>query len=97
MSWSFSVTNTTPETFEDQAENTWADAPKQTDASTDEVNGQVNSAIAAALQLLHSGAVGPGPVNVNLVGHANPGHSPRSGWSNDTTTISISDARTAYE
>jgi hypothetical protein len=56
---------------------------------------QVDAAKYAAKQLVESGAVGSGGkrvFNVFLAGHANPGHEPRDGWSNDTVTVSISQA-----
>lgn len=50
---------------------------------------QIDVAIAAAKLL--AGAVGrPGDeVFVSISGHANPGHAPKEGWSNETVTVSV--------
>ncbi|NUO58983.1 MAG: hypothetical protein HOV78_20165 [Hamadaea sp.] len=57
-----------------------------------EVCQQIDAAAAAAAALLTSGTLGEGPWFVSLSGHANPGHKPTPGWSNDAITIHVSQA-----
>lgn len=52
------------------------------------VDEAVQAAKDAAVDLIRSGVLGYGNVRVSLSGHANPGHKPTEGWSNDTITIS---------
>lgn len=58
------------------------------DAATME---QVASARAAVRQIIESGAVGDsaGPFTVNAHGHANAGHVPTAGWSNDFLGVNV--------
>lgn len=52
---------------------------------------QYNEAFRAVWNLVYSGALGDpsGEYKVSVSGHANPGHVPTAGWSNDSITISI--------
>lgn len=61
----------------------------------DDPREQFEKAKQLAIDLVESGVVGGSPdhrFNVSLSGHANPGHEPTEGWSNDAVTISISQA-----
>lgn len=52
---------------------------------------QVDAALIAARALFNSGAVGSPDrrYTVRLMGHANPGHAPRPGWTNDCVTVTL--------
>lgn len=84
MSW----TTRTPEPVAKDA--IALDEPQLYDVVEAEQREQFDAALDAAKAL--AGVVGrPGdPVIVTLNGHANPGHSPRDGWSNETITITVS-------
>lgn len=53
---------------------------------------QFDAAANALTAIFASGAVGPPDRRYafTLVGHANPGHEPRPGWSTDCVTVTIS-------
>lgn len=55
---------------------------------------QIDAAVATAKAIVAGGTIGgEGKLFfVSLSGHANPGHEPRSGWSNDCITVSVSQA-----
>lgn len=57
----------------------------------EEAEYQYSVALGSALSILGSGAVGSPDkkYNVALSGHANPGHEPVAGWSNNCITINI--------
>jgi hypothetical protein len=92
MSWSVQTTSQTAATIEAAARQLFA-TQQSTVSGTEEERAataeQFEAALAAAQAILASGAVGDTPVLVNLSGHANPGHTKRPGWANDTVTISI--------
>jgi hypothetical protein len=52
---------------------------------------QYNKAAELAYELITSGAVGDpkGRYGVNLSGHGNPNHEPKSGWANDFISIQV--------
>jgi hypothetical protein len=51
---------------------------------------QFDAAKQAVYGLITSGAFGNDKTfNVNLSGHANVGHEPQDGWSNDHVTVSV--------
>lgn len=52
----------------------------------------IAAATSAAASIVASGAIGAGPVNVTINGHANPGHVPVKGYANDVVTVSVSSA-----
>lgn len=57
--------------------------------------GQFRYARSAVLALIDSATVGDPELhtfNVSLAGHANPGHEPAEGWSNDCVSVSVSQA-----
>lgn len=84
MSWSRSYP--TRSTFN-------ADEPQgATEIDTLEMQEQVDIARAAARSIIESGAVGTQDkdLSISLFGHANPGHEPAKGWSNDYIQINIS-------
>lgn len=62
------------------------------ESTTDEVKEQAGVALLVVSQSILSGALGApdGKYRVTISGHANPGHNPTPGWSNDALTISIS-------
>jgi hypothetical protein len=92
MSWSVQTTSQTAATIEAAARQLF-NVQQSTVSGTEEeraaTSEQFEAALSAAQAVLASGAVGESPVMVNLSGHANPGHVHRSGWANDTVTISI--------
>lgn len=53
---------------------------------------QFEAAQEAAAALVESGAIGnpAGKFNVSLSGHGNKNHEPAQGWSNDFTSIAVS-------
>jgi len=53
----------------------------------DESKESLAQAVKAATEIVKSGVVGTGKVAGAISGHANPGHKPRAGWSNDSLTI----------
>ena len=56
---------------------------------------QFQGALAAAIELISSGAIGDPEefkFNLNLSGHGNDGHIPSQSWTNDFTTIQVSQA-----
>jgi hypothetical protein len=62
--------------------------------ATAEAQEQARTAKSLAFDLAKSYVIG-GPekrFNVYLSGHANESHEPRSGWSNDTVTVTVSQA-----
>jgi hypothetical protein len=89
MSWSFAVPAAPAEHFEANA----ADAQQHHLAANPtlivEAAQQIDEVIEAAVALVKSGAVGDGTVQATLTGHANPGHRPAAGWSNDSITIAL--------
>lgn len=91
MSWSFSVKPTSHEAFASAIEDALAEAqrlnPQVFVAS--EVMDQVVQAVAAAVAIVQSEAVGTKLVGATLSGHANPDHTPRPGYSHDTISISV--------
>ena len=59
---------------------------------SDEAARQLIAARRAAVTFAQSSTVGAEKVSVTLSGHANPGHRPAKGWSNDFVTITVSNA-----
>lgn len=88
MSWSASLPATPPEDLEVTLQ---ALRPSPTPL-IDEAQEQFDAARLVVADLVGSGAVGDGPVQATLSGHANPDHSPVEGFSNDCVTVSISQA-----
>ena len=95
MSWSVTLTSLEPEDLEQAARKSYT-AFKANYHDTDEVFEGMDEQFEAALDMariaLLRGIVGEGLVNVSLSGHANPGHKPRRGWSNDTVTVNVTSA-----
>jgi hypothetical protein len=60
-----------------------------------ETREQIQTALAASKLIAESGALGDGLVYLNLSGHANEGHEPEAGWSQDMVTVSVSRAAPA--
>ena len=93
MSWSITAPSQTAATIEANARELFG-TQQLTVSGTEEERAataeQFEAALAAAQSVLAAGAVGDTPVIVALSGHANPGHTKRDGWANDTLTISIS-------
>ena len=50
---------------------------------------QFNEAVHAAVKIIESGAVGDGPFQVSISGHANPGNKDLPGWANDCINVSV--------
>lgn len=78
------------------ASYTW-NGNKQTEISvprnlSTEAQAQADTAFDASAAIILTGAVGAKDktYKVALSGHANPGHEPTAGWSNDCITIYIS-------
>lgn len=90
MSWSFHATCTEPN-IEGEIDKAEQDYRMQSGLTfTPEVDDQIKAATEAAVAAFRSGAIGkPLKFTVSLSGHANPGHKPQEGWSNDTLTISL--------
>jgi hypothetical protein len=95
MSWTVQLTDLDPGNVEEAAERAYADF-KARYSDADEVfpamDEQFDAAQIAARALLQGKVVGEGNINVSLSGHANPGHKPRQGWSNDMVTVSVTSA-----
>lgn len=98
MSWSLSLTDVDRTDVRDVATKAYQDyrtrveptAEPDTLAAMDE---QFDAALEAIEALLGKGAVGTeGLLHLTLSGHANPGHTPRPGWANDTVMVSVSRA-----
>lgn len=96
MSWSitFEAQHGDWRAAADAAIAAMADDP-QGDGTGNEVREQVGVAREALSTLVHSGFVGDALVRlrVSLSGHANPGHSPRDGYANDTISVSVSQVK----
>lgn len=88
MSWSVSY---------DSRENFEKDVRAHSSAvdSTEAVE-QLNSARHVANEIMNSGAVGAkdGDYLVNLHGHANPEHRPRTGYANDCVGVNVAQKAT---
>ncbi len=54
-----------------------------------EMDEQVRVAIEAAAEIVSSGALGPHACTVQLSGHANLGHVPAPGFSNDYIAVTV--------
>lgn len=96
MSWTLGAQTITPNGIEnvaalvDAMPETW-----QTGDGHNESGESIQLAKAAIKMLLCSGAVGdPATYSfyVSASGHSNAGYAPKSGWSNDQVTISVSQA-----
>jgi hypothetical protein len=61
----------------------------QTVPLSKEVEEQFEVALGAVKHLAESGAVGTEHLFATISGHANEGHKPAEGWSNDSLTISL--------
>jgi hypothetical protein len=61
---------------------------------SEESSAQASAASKAAQAIVKSGAMGDPKAKyyVSVSGHANPDHEPVAGWSNDSLTISITQA-----
>jgi hypothetical protein len=84
LSWSVQYSDIAPE-----------DVLNLTPPEGQEVSDQFGEALKAAAVIIESGVIGfpdRHRFNINLAGHANPDHEPRKGWSNDTISLSISQA-----
>lgn len=57
---------------------------------TPQMRDHIEAAIEAATQLAE--VVGEGPITVTISGHANQGHRPIAGWSNDFVQLTVSSA-----
>lgn len=57
---------------------------------TPQMRDHVEAAIEAAAALAE--VVGEGPITVAISGHANQGHRPLAGWSNDFVHVTVSSA-----
>ena len=92
MSWTVPCPSSTAESIEASARNAYAQYRSTYNPAGDELaamDEQFEAALAAAHGILASGAVGEGACMVTMSGHANPGHLPRKGWSNDAITVAI--------
>jgi len=93
MSWSFYAQIPAAATEEEAARILLAardTAEAQGEPYGPEAHHQQQQAMEAAAMICCSGALGRTAHHVNLSGHANPGHLPRQGWSDDTTNIMVS-------
>lgn len=94
MSWSLSVSTTTPATLEaDLAEARHAAIEaNQFQGCLDEAIAAADVAIPAVVQLVQAivpaGATDT-PLSVSLNGHANPGNVPNAEWANDFITVTV--------
>lgn len=96
MSWSFGFVTTGVaadfDTAFDGANNTYhTEQSAFGNPVSSDTDDQIDAAGAAAKSIVTSGAVGDAAdlFNVNISGHANPGHSPVAGMSNDTVYVSV--------
>jgi hypothetical protein len=91
MSWSFSVSTGPAGEFEGAVYAAYEDAKAHSTGmyETVEVQHQVEAAMKAAVAIVQSGTVGNGLVAANLNGHANPGHTPRPGYSHDGVNVNV--------
>lgn len=85
MSWSIYVTNPIESTEDVDVESIQGQ-------DLEEAKEQANTVLAAAQNIIDSGAIGEGPYRITLGGHANPEHKPQYGWANDTISVAISQA-----
>jgi hypothetical protein len=93
MSWSASFPNgVRAASLDEDLEPANASASPPMDGWEPHVRDQFEAASDSARALIDSGAVGDSgkTFNVNLSGHANPGHLPASGWANDMVSVSVS-------
>lgn len=96
MSYGFSVTSVPVAEVEDALTKSFEAYKAQLAAGDYKLDDAAEEAalagIAAAKALADSGFVGKGLVNAAVNGHANPGHVPTRGWSNDSIGVSVSSA-----
>lgn len=92
MSWSASFPGPVRKDFldEDLAVERATSTPGVAEMADDVVE-QFAAARAAVKELVGSGAFGDGSkeFSVQLSGHANPGHEPLEGWSNDCVSVHV--------
>ena len=91
MSWNYTVENVTAETADDAlgaGAEKQAEYARQGDVGPESIE-QIEQAVYAAVEIIKSGCLGEGPFRVTLGGHANAGHRPREGWSNDAINLAI--------
>ncbi|SDJ08249.1 hypothetical protein SAMN05444157_1642 [Frankineae bacterium MT45] len=93
MSWNFTATSVAIDDVEAELTKA-ADAYRAGLAANDyalddAANEAIGVAIASAKAIAESGVTGGTLVNVTLSGHANPGHKPVKGWSNDVVTVTV--------
>ncbi len=96
MSWYVSVPVTPAAEFEAAIDA--LELPVFEHATSDsygpEAQAQFAAAKAAVKALYRSGSLGSGDYYAgSMGGHANPGHTPREGWSNDTINVSVYQAQ----
>ena len=94
MSWSLSTevitdVNEVRDTVE-AAGDAFLAINSDTDAAKRAMRDQILQAADCAQHLVP--VVGGPPVRVTANGHANPDHKPRSGWADDSVTITVSQA-----
>lgn len=85
MSWTATATNVAA----DKIDEITSPMPGLSDESL----AQLAAAKLVATELVHTGRVGDPnrhTFNVTLSGHANPGHEPVHGWSNDCIAVTVS-------
>lgn len=57
---------------------------------------QLDAACEAAEGLINSGTLGEAPFVVNISGHANPDFKDRTGWPNESVSVSVSRVNERY-
>lgn len=87
MSWSASFTYRQPHNGEAGSSREFTLSNTQVPENKD----QYEHALDVAMRILSSGVVGSTDktFKVNLSGHGNPNHEPKTGWANDQMTISV--------
>lgn len=91
MSWSFTAEEHTGHLRDalDEAFRQYLDGLGDATLAA-EAKEQVDAATSAVMAIVTAKAVGEGPVQVSLAGHANPGHAPHPEFANDFIAIHIS-------
>ncbi len=94
MSWNFTAASNAPiaevEAKFDEAAAAYEAGRAANDYTLDDAaKDGIAAARAAVKAVVESGAVGSGLVTVTVSGHANPGHKPAKGWSNDCVQVYV--------
>lgn len=93
MSWSYYLGPLPADKIKEVTEAKVAAASQEIDLSQETLD-QIKVAVEAAIILVpHVGNGAPsGNIYLSITGHSNPDHLPRWGWSNDSISITISNA-----